>query len=90
MRANRGYYGIKGPASLNHRYLTEDVPMSLVPIASLGDMLDVETPTIKAIIHLACLLLDCDFWQEGRTAERLGLAGLSLKQIRKLVLEGEV
>lgn len=31
-----GYRGIKAPPTLNHRYITEDVPMSLVPIASLG------------------------------------------------------
>lgn len=88
MRANSGYYGIKGPHHLDHRYLKEDVPMSLVPIASLGDMLDVETPTIDSIIHLACLLSQFDYWADGRTVERLGLAGLSLKQIRELVLEG--
>ncbi|HUT75701.1 MAG TPA: NAD/NADP octopine/nopaline dehydrogenase family protein [Armatimonadota bacterium] len=88
MRANPGYYGIKGPYRLDHRYLNEDVPMSLVPIASLGDMLGVETPTIDAAIHLAGLLNGCDYWAEGRTVERLGLAGLSLKQIRELVLEG--
>jgi opine dehydrogenase len=29
-----GYYGIKAPPTLNHRYLFEDIPMSLVPIAS--------------------------------------------------------
>ena len=34
-----GYYGIKAPATLNHRYIFEDVPMSLVPIASLGKTL---------------------------------------------------
>ncbi len=31
-----GYYGIKAPPTLHHRYIFEDVPMSLVPIASLG------------------------------------------------------
>ena len=31
-----GYRGIKAPPTLNHRYITEDVPMSLVPIAALG------------------------------------------------------
>jgi opine dehydrogenase len=31
-----GYRGIKAPPTLQHRYITEDVPMSLVPIASLG------------------------------------------------------
>jgi len=88
MRANPGYYGIKGPRRVDHRYLNEDVPMSLVPITSLGEMLGVETPTIRTIIHLACLLNQCDYCAEGRTAERLGLAGLTLKQIRQLVLEG--
>jgi len=31
-----GYYGIKAPNTLSHRYIFEDVPMSLVPIATLG------------------------------------------------------
>jgi len=33
---NPGYRGIKGPRTLNHRYLFEDVPMSLVPMVSVG------------------------------------------------------
>lgn len=90
IRANQGYYGIKAPTRLNHRYLFEDVPMSLVPIASMGDMLGVPCPTIQAIIHLANLLHGCDYWQTGRTVARLGLAGLNLQQIRQLVLEGKL
>ncbi|NIM06101.1 MAG: NAD(P)-binding domain-containing protein [Armatimonadetes bacterium] len=90
LRANPGYYGIKAPHRLYHRYLTEDVPMSLVPIASMGEILGVPCPTIKAIVHLANLLHQCDYWQTGRTAEKLGLAGLTLQQIRQLVLEGNL
>jgi len=90
MRANRGYDGIRAPKTLYTRYITEDVPMSLVPIASIGDMVGVPTPTIKAIIYLGSILHKCDYWAEGRTVERLGLAGLSLKQIRRLILEGEL
>ena len=44
---NPGYLGIKAPDRLHHRYIDEDVPFSLVPIASVGDLLGVETPTIK-------------------------------------------
>ncbi len=88
IRANPGYYGIKAPNRIDHRYLWEDVPMSLVPIASMGDMLDVPCPTIKSIVHLANLLHGCDYWQTGRTVEKLGLAGLTLQQIRQMVLEG--
>jgi len=90
IRANQGYYGIKAPTHLDHRYLWEDVPMSLVPIASLGNMLGVFCPTINAVIHLANLIHQCDYWASGRTVEKLGLAGLDLQQIRQLVLEGKL
>jgi opine dehydrogenase len=90
MRANRGYDGIKAPKTLYTRYISEDIPMSLVPISSIGDMVGVPTPTTKAIIHLGSLLHQCDYWAQGRTAERLGLTGLTLKQIRRLILEGEL
>jgi opine dehydrogenase len=89
IQANRGYYGITAPAHLNHRYLTEDVPMSLVPIASIGDLMGSPCPTIKTIVALANLMHGCDYWETGRTGEKLGLAGLTLKQIRLLVLEGK-
>jgi len=88
IRANQGYYGIQAPHTLDHRYLWEDVPMSLVPIASLGEMLGVPCPTTRAIVHLASLLHGTDFWESGRTVDTMGLRGLTLRQIRRLVLEG--
>ncbi len=88
IRANQGYYGIKAPPIIMHRYITEDVPMSLVPIASLGEMLGVDCPSIRAIVHLANLMHGCDYWQTGRTAEKMGLAGLSLRDLRLRILEG--
>jgi len=90
IHANRGYYGIQAPPHLHHRYLTEDVPMSLVPIASMGEMLGSPCPTICTVIELANVMHDCDYWETGRTAKKLGLAGLGLQDIRRLVLEGKV
>jgi len=90
IRANSGYKGILAPITLNVRYLDEDVPMSLVPIASLGEMLKVPTPTINSVIQLASTLTGIDYWETGRTVERLGLAGLDLRAIRRLVIEGEL
>ncbi len=86
MQANPGYREIMAPVSLNIRYVTEDVPMSLVPIASLGDMLGVPTPSIKALIHIASTIHGVDYWREGRTVERLGIAGMSLKDLRLLAI----
>lgn len=89
IRENEGYYGINAPSTLNHRYLSEDTPMSLVPIASMGDLFGVPCPTIKSIIHLVNLLHECDYWQTGRTAEKMGLTGLNMKQIRRFIQDGE-
>lgn len=82
------YKGIKAPSTIAHRYIFEDVPMSLVPIASIGAMLGVETPSIDMIIDLASILHSTDYRAQGRTVERLGIAGLSIKAIHNLVNGG--
>jgi opine dehydrogenase len=89
MHANPGYRGIMAPSTLGMRYLHEDVPMSLVPMASLGGMLNVPTPTIRAIIDVAGALVGRDYWQEGRTVERLGIAGMSVRDLRLLAIGEE-
>ncbi len=89
MHANAGYRGIMAPTSLRTRYLMEDVPMSLVPMASLGDMLGVATPTIHAVVELANALCGTDFWAEGRTVERLGIQGMSVRDLRLLAIGEE-
>jgi len=86
IQSTPGYKGVRAPASIRHRYIFEDVPMSLVPIASLGDHLKVPVPTIKAVIHLASLMTGQDFWKTGRTIERMGLSNLSVRDIRMLIV----
>ncbi len=88
IQATPGYRGVKAPPTLVHRYILEDVPMSLVPMSSLGDLLNVPTPTIDSLVNLACVLLGTDFWAEGRTVAKLGLSGMNVEQIRSLVLGG--
>lgn len=88
MRNNHGYEGIKAPKTIFTRYLSEDIPMSLVPIASLGRLGGVPTPAIDSIILLGSILHQTDYLAEGRTVEKMGLAGMTLKQIRRYTLEG--
>lgn len=89
MKANIGYSGIKAPATIEHRYISEDVPASLVPIASIGEMLGVTTPTIRSIIRLGSVMHGVDYWAQGRTVERLGIKGMSVKEIQFLVAGAE-
>ena len=83
-----GYYGIKAPNTLHHRYIFEDVPMSLVPIASLGQHYGVSVRGIDSIVRLACIIHQTDYWRRGRTVERLGIGQLSVMELTKFVKEG--
>ncbi|NLG28636.1 MAG: NAD(P)-binding domain-containing protein [Chloroflexi bacterium] len=83
-----GYRGIKAPATLAHRYIFEDVPMSLVPIAAFGQRYGVAVNAIDAIIRLACIVHQTDYWRRGRTLARLGVDQLSVEEIRRYVEEG--
>ncbi|MBA7545391.1 Opine dehydrogenase [subsurface metagenome] len=82
---NMAYKGVKAPTAINIRYLTEDIPMSLVPIASIGHQLGVPTPNIDSIIKIGSTMLKIDFWKSGRTADKLGLRNLSSTEIINLV-----
>jgi opine dehydrogenase len=83
-----GYFGIKAPSTLNHRYIFEDVPMSLVPIASFAQHYGVNVRGIDSIIRLACIVHRTDYWRRGRTMEKLGLNGLSVSELTNYVNEG--
>jgi len=83
-----GYYGIKAPPTLNHRYIFEDVPMSLVPMASLGERYGVSVRGMDAIIRLACIVHRTDYWRRGRTLDKLGIKDLSVGELTHYVNEG--
>ncbi len=83
-----GYYGIKAPPTLNHRYIFEDIPMSLVPMASLGERYGVSVRGMDAIIRLACIVHRTDYWRRGRTLDKLGINDLSVGELTRYVNEG--
>ncbi len=90
MRKNVGYRGILAPRSLKVRYIEEDIPFSLVPIASVGKMLNVATPTIDSVIRLGCELNENDYWSYGRTVENLGIAGMSVRDLRLMAIGEQI
>ncbi len=68
---------IKGPPSLDHRYIHEDVGWGLVPWIHLAEAVDVAVPTMRALTVIASEMNGIDYLNEGLTLERMGLAGLS-------------
>jgi opine dehydrogenase len=83
-----GYFGIKAPSTLNHRYIFEDIPMSLVPIAALAQYYGVSVRGIDSIIRLACIIHRTDYWRRGRTLDKLGIRNLSVSELTEYVNNG--
>ncbi len=79
---------IRAPASLEHRFLEEDIPFGLVLLSGLARLTGVATPGIDHLIHLACLATGRDYRASGLTLDRIGLAGLDAVGVVQLLEQG--
>lgn len=86
----KGYWNLKAPATMDTRYIFEDVPQSLVPIADMGRYLGIRTSTIDSLIHLASVMHNKDYYMHGRKVVDMGIDGMSLEEIKSYVLYGEI
>ncbi|MGC2201216.1 MAG: NAD/NADP octopine/nopaline dehydrogenase family protein [Stellaceae bacterium] len=82
------YQATGTPKSLDHKFITEDVPTGLIPMSALGAAAGVRTPAIDALVEIVRDMTGRDIAAEGRTLERLGLRGMDAPQIRRVVVEG--
>ncbi len=80
---------MRGPSSMQDRYITEDVPYGLVFFSTLGQMLGVPTPVSDGIVNLCGAINRVDYWQQGRGVKELGLDGMSLAQLQSFLERGE-
>ena len=65
------------PRNADHRYVTEEVPYGLVPMAALGRLVGLATPNIDSIITLASTVNGVDYRTTGRQLASLGLEGVA-------------
>jgi len=79
---------ISGPSSVKSRYITEDVPYRLVPIAKLARKSNVATPLIDAVIEFASVINQTNYREEGMSLAELGIATLSKEELAKVLQEG--
>ena len=86
--ADGPYVVNKAAGTLDHKYVTEDVPTGLIPLQELGDATGTPTPAIDALVAVVRVMLGRSFAAEGRTLARMGLAGLDAGQIRDVVRDG--
>jgi opine dehydrogenase len=89
VNGSAGLTPVKGPDSLSSRYLTEDVPFGLVPWASLGNAVGVDTPTMDALITIGGAIMGVNPWESGRNLKKMGLDGMSLTQLLAYLERGK-
>ncbi|MFP4482563.1 MAG: NAD/NADP octopine/nopaline dehydrogenase family protein [Thermovirgaceae bacterium] len=76
------------PPDLGHRYVQEDTPFGLVPLASFGRHLGVPTPNIDAVIRLASTMTGRNYFKEGISVQKMGLAGMDRRAIAEFLQQG--
>lgn len=74
-----------GPANLDTRYITEDVPFGLVPSTVLARIAGVPMPLHEGGISIFSALYGRDFRAENNLLPSLALDGLSMDALRRLV-----
>ncbi len=79
----------KGPFNMKDRYVTEDIPMGATLSLSLGQKAGVKMPTYEAMIHLASVANDIDYFSIGRNLNNLGLADMELDEIENYLQTGQ-
>lgn len=77
----RYFREMDGPGSLEHRYISEDVPCLLCFFVSIARRLKVPVPLFSSIIRLLSAATGTDYYAEGRTLEALGLDTLSREEL---------
>jgi opine dehydrogenase len=84
-----GRYQATGtPKSWTHKYIAEDVPVGLMPMRAFAAAAGVPIPAIDSVIHIACAMAGNDFAEDARTLGRMGLASMSLAQLRDTLEHG--
>ncbi len=82
---NPAYANIKAPKSTNVRQVLEDVPYGLVPIVLFGKLENLPRTNSALTVNAWKMVLKKDFWKQGRNLERLGLANMNIREIKKFV-----
>ncbi len=76
---------LRAPGAINTRWLTEDIPYGIGAWSRLGTQLGVATPLMQSLVTLASAALKQDFWQQVRSLEKLGLAGMDREAMLQFV-----
>lgn len=70
---------IVSPATLNHRFVNEDIAFGLVPLLALSRLYKIHIPNIESVINVFSTIMGVNYYQKGRN-----LTGITKEFIRHL------
>ncbi len=76
------------PDNLNHRYISEEIPYSLVPTASIARVAGIKTPGIDCIIQLGSMANGIDYRECGRNLVSMGIDARDIQGLIRYVTTG--
>ena len=76
--------------SLDSRYITEDVPVGCIAAMSFAEVLNVDTPIIRAMTNLANLMMQTDYYKTGYTLKNFGLENMTAEEIVEYMRTGKL
>ncbi len=79
---------IQSPATLDHRYMHEDICSGILVFSCLGKVANIPTPITDAHITLASSLMNIDYWTEGVNLERMGIEGMDIDELKQFIEYG--
>ncbi len=79
---------LKGPATLDTRFVTEDVPFGLLPLVLLGRVANTPMPLHEAGVAMFSALYGRDFQSENDLLPELGLADWTPEQLHEAMRVG--
>ena len=83
-----GFRSLEGPLTMGDRYIFEDAQNGATFLSSLGDQIGSPAPIARALVTVASAINGTDYYGEGRTMEKMGLAGKTAEEINKFLYEG--
>ena len=75
--------------SMDSRYITEDVPVGCSSAISFANVLQVETPVIRAMTNLSNIMMETDYCETGYSLKNFGLEKMTAVEMVEYMRAGK-
>ena len=82
------YQATGTPRAWDHKYIAEDVPVGLMPIAAIGKAAGIPMTATQTLVEMAKLMTGNDYAATARSLAAMGLDGKDAAGIRRIVDQG--